>query len=198
MERISLNQTPQPTQPQAQPGSNSAFASTLKKEGTSNMKLFAGLAVVVILLGIGTGYAGAVLTAPASSGTEVAVTQEGSEEGTQAEAGTQVAKVGQVVGAKDASSFKDSAEGVLLPGGIGSEGSHHIARPGGVSQNVYLTSSVMDLKTFENHKVKVSGETFKAQKAGWLMDVGRLEVVQLNAELPDGAQPVEDLTGGNE
>ena len=33
-------------------------------------------------------------------------------------------------------------------------------------------------------KVKVWGETFKGQTAGWLMDVGRVQVVELDAEPP--------------
>src|SRR5690606_34753788 len=92
-------------------------------------------------------------------------------------------KVGDIIGTKD-NTFKDSAEGVLVKGGIDGEGSHHLMRPGGPAQNVYLTSSVLDLDELENHKVKVWGETFAAQKAGWLMDVGRVEVVELNAEKP--------------
>src|SRR5258708_4170544 len=139
-------------------------------------------AAVAVLLGLATGYVGAsfgkttVLPLQTATGTD--------SSGAAVSAMPDI-KVGQTFGSKDASAFKDSAEGVLLPGGIGSEGSHHLVRPGGASQNVYLTSSVMDLKMFENTKVKVFGETFKAQKAGWLMDVGRVEVEELNAPLPD-------------
>ena len=57
-------------------------------------------------------------------------------------------------------------------------------RPGGESQNVYLTSSVVDLDLFVDHKIRIWGETFSAQKAGWLMDVGRVEVIELNVEKP--------------
>ena len=72
----------------------------------------------------------------------------------------------------------------LLKGGIEGEGSHRILRPGGETQTVYLTSSVIDLSPFVDHKIKVWGETFAAQKANWLMDVGRVEVIELNAETP--------------
>jgi len=68
--------------------------------------------------------------------------------------------------------FKDSAEGVLEKGGIDGEGTHHLVREGGPSQTAYLTSSVLDLDLFVGKKIKVEGETFAAQKAGWLMDVG--------------------------
>lgn len=84
---------------------------------------------------------------------------------------------GQIVGSKDEKTFKDSAEGTLRPGGIDGEGAFHLERPGGESQNVYLTSSVVDLSAFVGKKVKVWGETFAAEKAGWLMDVGRLQAL---------------------
>lgn len=82
------------------------------------------------------------------------------------------------VGLNDAKTFKDSAEGVLEKGGIGGEGTHHLVRDGGPSQYVYLTSSVIDLSGFVGKKVQVWGETNKANKAGWLMDVGRLKVIK--------------------
>lgn len=93
-------------------------------------------------------------------------------------------KVGDVVGVPDEKTFRDNAEGVLVTGGAEGEGSHHLLRSGGPNQNVYLTSSVVDLSLFEGHKVKVWGETFAAQKAGWLMDVGRVEVIDLNSTPP--------------
>ena len=150
-------------------------------------KMFIPALIVVALLGLGTGLVAAKITAPAMIQTTT-TTDTGTATGTNTTAAEPAIKVGQVIGAKDATAFKDSVEGVLLAGGIGGEGSHHIVRPGGDSQNVYLTSSVVDLKLFEGAKVKVSGETFKGQKAGWLMDVGRVEVEQLNAPLPDGAK----------
>lgn len=86
-------------------------------------------------------------------------------------------KKGTTVGITDEKTFRDSAEGKLEKGGIDGEGSHHLVRPGGESQNVYLTSSVIDLDKFVGRKVKVWGETFAAKKAGWLMDVGKLKVL---------------------
>lgn len=70
----------------------------------------------------------------------------------------------------------DEAEGKLVVGGIEGEGSHHLERAGGESQNVYLTSSSVDLEAYAGKTVKVWGVTFDAQKAGWLMDVAKLEV----------------------
>lgn len=84
--------------------------------------------------------------------------------------------VGQSYGSTDVSSYKDTVEGTMQNGGIDGEGQYHLVRPGGESQNVYLTSSVVDLSLFINHKVKVWGATEAAQHAGWLMDVGKVQV----------------------
>lgn len=86
-------------------------------------------------------------------------------------------EVGMTVGIADEKTFKDSAEGKLVAGGLEGEGSHHLERPGGETQNVYLTSSIVDLDKFVGREVKVWGETFAAKKAGWLMDVGKLQVL---------------------
>lgn len=85
---------------------------------------------------------------------------------------------GTVVGSNDTKIFKDIASGALKTGGINGEGQFHLVRPGGVSQNVYLISSSVDLSKFLGKKIKVWGETQKAQYAGWLMDVGRVEVIE--------------------
>jgi hypothetical protein len=84
---------------------------------------------------------------------------------------------GTVVGSNDTSTFKDTVQGILKEGGVDGEGAFHLERPGGVSQNVYLTSSIVDLSKFINKKIKVWGQTQKAQSAGWLMDVGKVEVL---------------------
>ncbi len=79
-------------------------------------------------------------------------------------------------GIKDVKRFPDTATGILKEGGIDGEGSYHLERPGGKSQNVYLTSSIVDLAKFVGKKITVQGETFEAQTAGWLMDVGFVEL----------------------
>jgi len=82
----------------------------------------------------------------------------------------------QSAGIVDKKTFKDSVEGILREGGIDGEGNFHIERPGGVSQNAYLTSSTVDLSNYVGKRVKVWGQTFSGQTAGWLMDVGLVEV----------------------
>lgn len=172
----------QPTQPQ-QP--IKGVMPPMPEQKQSNTMLIPAL-LVALVLGVGTGYllftqAGSALSMkPATTKTEQ----------TSGTAQTEAAKVvvGKVYGSSDASTFNTSAEGVLLVGGVNGEGSFHIVREGGESQNVYLTSSVVDLNLFVSHKVTVKGETFKAQRAGWLMDVGQVKVLELNAELPDWAK----------
>lgn len=82
------------------------------------------------------------------------------------------------VGVVDKKTFKDSVTGILREGGIDGEGNYHIERPGGESQNAYLTSSAVDLSEFVGKKVTVWGQTFSGQKAGWLMDVGLVEILK--------------------
>lgn len=81
-----------------------------------------------------------------------------------------------IVGSTDTKTFKDCASGQLVKndGKITNEGSHKLLRDGGESQSIYLTSSVVDLDQFIEKKVQICGETNTAQKAGWLMDVGRV------------------------
>lgn len=120
--------------------------------------------VVVILLGVGTGYVFSKIgsTNNLNGQESVSTTSEPKE----------------VVGSSDTKTFKDTATGTLKSGGINGEGAYHLVRPGGDSQNVYLTSSIVDLSTYVGKKVKVWGQTQKAQTAGWLMDVGRVEVLE--------------------
>lgn len=89
-------------------------------------------------------------------------------------------KVGDTFGSADEKTFRDQAEGILATGGIDGEGSHHIERGDNKSQWVYVTSSVVDLDLLVGDRVAVWGETNQGKKAGWLMDVGRLKVLELN------------------
>jgi len=79
-------------------------------------------------------------------------------------------------GVIDKKTFNIDATGILREGGIEGEGNFHLERPGGVSQNAYLTSSTVDLSKYIGKKIKVWGQTYNAQKAGWLMDVGLVEI----------------------
>lgn len=136
---------------------------------------------VALLAGLATGYGGFRLQS--KNGGSLVSGLSGEQQPIQ-QVATGTVKAGDVFGVQDASTFKDSAEGTLQEGGIGGEGSHQLVREGGVSQTVVLTSSVTDLSKFTGMQIKVWGETFKAQKAGWLMDVGRVEVVNPEVTAP--------------
>jgi len=92
-------------------------------------------------------------------------------------------KNGDIFGS-DSKNFKDSAEGYIEKGGVDGEGSHKLLRPGGVSQTVYLISSVVDLDKFAGMQTRIGGETYQGQKAGWLMDVGKVEILDTQATSP--------------
>jgi len=128
------------------------------------VKLITGL-IVIIIAGALSGYG--LFSFKGGSGPKKLKTEV-----------TGTAAVGESYGVEDTKVFSDSAEGEVTAGGIDGEGSHHLVREGGESQSVYLTSSIIDLDQFVGRQVKVWGQTFEAQKAGWLMDVGRLEIVK--------------------
>lgn len=140
----------------------------IKKMGKSNAKNIAPLLVIgllVISAGVGTGWF-------LSGGSKGKVLGNGSEAAPGAK------QTETEAGIADEETFRDSAEGTLESGGIEGEGTHHLVREGGESQTVYLTSTVIDLESFVGKKVKVWGETITARQAGWLMDVGKVKVVE--------------------
>lgn len=123
------------------------------------------ISLVVVLAGISTGWL--------FSGRPVAQTPEGTSEEISGAGGDRME-----AGITDEETFKDDAEGLLLEGGIDGEGTHHLDRDLGPDKHVYLTSTVIDLQSFVDKNVKVWGETISAQKAGWLMDVGKIKVTE--------------------
>jgi len=86
-------------------------------------------------------------------------------------------KKGDVYGS-DSDLFSDKAVGVIEANGQEGEGTHLLLREGGESQTVHLTSSVVDLALFVGRKVEVYGETFAAQSVSWLLDVGKVTVLE--------------------
>ncbi|MBI4080330.1 MAG: hypothetical protein HY430_01005 [Candidatus Levybacteria bacterium] len=132
----------------------------------SSLPKLLGILLVVALFGVGSGF----LLAQSGIKTSLLPSKDSTTGGS--------ATKGKTFGSKDTKTFKDIAEGKLEEGGIDGEGQFHLVRPGGDSQNVYMTSSIVDLSEFKGRKIRVWGETQSAQKAGWLMDVGRVEVLQ--------------------
>lgn len=144
------------------------------------MKLPVVIGVFVLLIGagVGTGWGASKLIGGVGLGNKQLSAAPGTLNPDQI-------VVGQVYGQENPTKFKDVAEGIIQPGGIDGEGTHHLVRPGGASQTVYLTSSTVDLDLFVGDKVELRGETFSAQKAAWFMDVGSVKVLELNAQNPD-------------
>jgi len=133
-----------------------------KGEKSSTMK-YIGIFIVVILLGVGSGY--------------VISTMKGATAKKVAGVPNYSVTTGKSFGVTDTKDFPDTAEGSLKEGGIEGEGAYHLVRPGGDDQNVYLTSSSVDLSQFVGKSIKVWGTTQTAQHAGWLMDVGKVQVL---------------------
>ncbi len=122
-----------------------------------------GVYLMLVLLGVGTGYL--LSRGPGLSQNKTADAPK-------------MVKTDKMEGVTDTKNFKDSAEGTLEKGGINGEGTHKLVREGGPSQTAYLISSVIDLDSYAGKKVKVWGETFAAKKAAWLMDVGKIEILE--------------------
>ncbi len=127
-------------------------------------KLLLGIVVSALVLGVLSGYIISQkggLKSPGTSGNTTASVKYASQ---------------------DNRTFKDFAEGTIKlkpqPSNPGeyTEGTHTLQREGAVP--VALTSSVVDLSKYEGKKVKVFGETQKALKEGWLMDVGKVEEIK--------------------
>ncbi len=163
MEKVIEVKTP----PQVASETDSLLTMT-KKINSKKSKLpvhFVLIGVVVVFLGIGSGW---FLSRGASS--------QGNNLNTpKAASNTKITST--EAGLKDASNY-DTVQGNLEEGGIAGEGAYHLVRPGGDSQNVYLTSTVIDLDSFKGKKVQVWGQTIKGKKAGWLMDVVKVKIVE--------------------
>lgn len=126
------------------------------------MRLLLGVIIVAVVLGVISGY----LLSTKNNGSKVSSLS------------TTTPKAPQ----QDTKTFRDFAEGVVKVKPQPSdpaeyaEGTHLLERTAAVP--VALTSSVVDLSKYEGKKVKVFGETQKALKEGWLMDVGKVEEIK--------------------
>lgn len=138
-----------------------ATISPAKPLSTNNMhRIFLVVLVLSVILGAGVGYN------LASGNSKVKTTNVISND--------EVPKNPQ----QDTKTFRDFAQGVIEKKAEPkradeyTEGTHILKRDG--AHPVALTSSILDLSQYEGKKVKVYGETQKAIKEGWLMDVGKV------------------------
>lgn len=141
-----------------------------KIDSKNNTFMMIVISLLVVLAGVGTGW----LLSGANAQNSSTGTANTSTEQQQA-----VKQSDSEAGIEDTSTFeKEAPIGKLVKGGIDGEGQYHLERDGGPSQNVYLTSTVIDLASFEGKKVQVWGNSLSGKKAGWLMDVGKVKVVE--------------------
>jgi hypothetical protein len=155
-------QAPQ-SQNQAQNSGQKGLVNKFPGRNSKNLLVYAVIALIIVGAGVGAGW---MLSGKKSSASPTGNTAPGAS-ANKNEAGI-----------SDTSTFSDTAQGLLEEGGINGEGTHHLVREGGPSKYVYLTSTVIDLESFVGKNVQVWGQTVTAQKAGWLMDVGKVKVLQ--------------------
>jgi len=160
----------------------------LTMEPVKKSKIIPIIVIVGIVLGIGTGFYLAQKKLLLANGDGISLTGSGPQTLTS---DTSIKK-GDIFGSADEQTFRDQTEGILVSGGIDGEGSHHIERGENKSQWVYITSTVVDLDLLVGDRVMVWGETNQGKKAGWLMDVGRVKVLELNAALLDDTTGSQD------
>lgn len=173
LQKLNLSSTTQPVAPP--PPADRPVITTISNEPqTKSMPKIVPI-ILALVLGTASGF-GLYKLLPGNPSTT------GVSAGGQLTAGI---KVGDIVGNGDEKTFRDHAEGIIEKGTASGEGSHSLLRVGGPSKTANLTSSIIDLDQFAGHKVEIWGETFSAQKSGWLMDVGRIKVLELNAPKPE-------------
>jgi hypothetical protein len=139
---------------------------------TSLKEIIIPVLVILVILGAGT-FTGYFISKRSN---KAAV---GPTETKELIGGAQQVSGSNEVGIKDEKAFKDTSQGKIeVNDNVNiTEGSFKLLRPGGPSQTAYLTSSVLDLNQFKGKCVQIWGETFAGQKAGWLMDVGRVKIL---------------------
>lgn len=178
MEEINFSQKQQ----QQNPGQTDSKSTQNKSEPQSGFKAKnflravparAGISkfipIIIIILVVGAGIFSGLVASSRSKSAAKATSSAIDEENLTPQAKESFAKT-----------FRDQAEGTIEKNDQFdkyAQGTHKLIRPGGESQTAYLTSSVLDLDQYLGKKVKVYGETFGSSQVGWLMDVGKVDVV---------------------
>jgi hypothetical protein len=148
------------------PTNNNSVVRKFDNSASTKKNIILGIiSILVVLAGIGTGY---LFSGAGKKNSVTSLSTNG---------GGIVASKNEA-GIADESKFATTTDGVLEEGGIGGEGTHHLVRGSGPSQYAYLTSSVVDLSAFEGKKVQIWGDTVSGKKAGWLIDVGKIKVME--------------------
>ena len=178
IKKIDLDETPQVSSEAIQPASPISEANSSAKDPSMSKNKNLPVIILFVLVAVAGIFTGSFLknqTSASDSGVTGSIQAEIPETGV---------KVGDVYGSTDERAFKDKVLGVVDKGGVGGEGTHKLLRPGGASQTVCMSSTTIDLDQLVGHQVTLWGETFDGQKCGWLMDVGRARIENLNVPLP--------------
>lgn len=118
--------------------------------------------VLVVLVGVGVGWLISAKGKISLGGSQITDSKPGAKE----------------AGIINEKLYPETTEGTLEEGGIKGEGTYHLIRPGGDSQTVYLTSTAVDMSNFVGKKVQVWGKSASAKYAPWLMEIGRIKVIE--------------------
>jgi len=131
----------------------------------SNKPLYISLTVVIVLLGLLTGW----LIAQITTGNARAVATETPN--------TEKVTTSENI-QNESDQFPLIGEGTLEDGGNEGDGTHKLIRTG--DGNVYLLSTVLSLDSFVGKKVQVWGKTLTAtnESTGWLVDVTKVKLLE--------------------
>jgi len=176
IKKIDLDETAVVTPPIASP--RAVVERDSQDQSMSKNNLLPTIILFVVVIGLGA-LTGSWLKSRSSSGSGAGAA------GVKTEIPTTGVKVGDTYGSADEKTFRDQVLGVVDKGGVNGEGTHKLIRPGGSSQTVCISSTTIDLDQLVGHQATLWGETFKGQKCGWLMDVGRAKIENLNVPLPN-------------
>lgn len=122
------------------------------------------LIIIVVVIGIATGFVLSTKNKPSIAG-KILLEGEG---------------ISPEIQENLSQTFSDEAQGVLEKNtelDRYAQGPWILIRPGGDDQRAFLTSTVLDLDEYIGKEVKVFGETFGSSQVGWLLDVGKVEVI---------------------
>ncbi len=164
------DQMPEPEQksPAVSEVSDNSLMKDIPKSSYRHTIVLVAVSFVVVVAGVATGWFLSGVTRADGGSTK---SSQNLQTGTSGEV--------KEAGIDDESLFeKETPEGILVEGGINGEGTHYLDRGLGPEKNVYLTSTALDLQSFVGKRVRVWGNTVAAQYAPWLMDVGRIKVIE--------------------
>lgn len=130
---------------------------------TSRSKLVVG-AVMIVLMGSVVGYG-------LSRSKITKASKEGNISPGQIKTSTEA-------GYQDTKLFESIVTGVIKKGGLQGDGTHSLIQDSNPKNPAALLSSVVDLDEYIDKHVQVWGRSQKGLKAAWLLEVGRVKILE--------------------